>query len=95
VTAGTGGRLVQAVPAGLSLAPDGRVLVALLGGAPFGADFRAKASGRILRYGTAAGAQARTLADGLARPTGFALLGDGRFVVAEEGTGRLRTVGGN
>jgi DNA-binding beta-propeller fold protein YncE len=132
-----GGRPVQAVPTGLSLAPDGRVLVALLGGAPFGdgagavialtpasgqgqdraelvarapypigaiasadgvavlslgADFRAKASGRILRYGTAAGAQARTLADGLARPTGFALLGDGRFVVAEEGTGRLRTV---
>jgi hypothetical protein len=133
----SGRKIVQGVPTGLAMGDDGRVRVALFGGAPYGDgtgallaltpaagggraevavearapyplgvlpvpgglavlsigdDFRAETSGRVLLVPPGGGTP-RAIAEGLARPTGFARLADGTFVVAEENAGRVRVAG--
>jgi hypothetical protein len=84
-----GGRLgrpvsVARVPFPVAALPTGGGLAVV----SLGARFDDPGGGRILLV-PPAGAP-RTVAAGLARPTGLARLSDGRFVVAEESTGHVR-----
>jgi glucose/arabinose dehydrogenase len=132
-----GGRPAQGVPTGLARAPDGRLYVALFGGAPatggpavvialrpdqagtrptrptpvaravapigvtpgpqglavldYGGEPADRGRGRILLVASPPD-PGRVVAAGLDRPVGIARLPDGRYVVAETDSGRLRLV---